>query len=223
MKIHYFQHVPFEEIGYIEEWVGAHGLPLSATRFYEHDYLPSVDEMDWLIVLGGPMSVSDEQEFPWLAKEKRVIDQAIRKGKLVLGICLGAQLVANVLGARVYRNRIKEIGWFPIELTASGKRYQLFSFLPPQSTVFHWHGDTFDLPKGSIHMAKSEACQLQAFVYEEVVVGVQFHLETTAAILEILLRNCSNEISEGPFIQSPQEMREHTMRSISSTAGWISY
>jgi len=210
MKIHYFQHVPFEGLGCIEDWVNANRFGLSATRFYENDPLPEVDRMDWLLVMGGPMGASDEQKFPWLTKEKRFIEEAVKKGKVVLGICLGAQLVADLLGARVYRNQFKEIGWFPIELTEAGQGSPLFGFLPGRPTVFHWHGDTFDLPREAVHLAQSEACLHQAFVYDGRVVGVQFHLETTAAGIAALVENCADEIVEGPFIQSPQEMHDHS-------------
>jgi GMP synthase (glutamine-hydrolysing) len=223
MKIHCFQHVPFEGLGCIEDWANASGFRLSLTRFYENDLLPELDQMDWLLVMGGPMGVSDEPKFPWLTREKRLIEKAIQRGKVVLGICLGAQLIADVLGARVYRNQFKEIGWFPIELTEAGQTSSLFGFLPARPTVFHWHGDTFDMPREAVHLAQSEACRNQAFVYKERVIGVQFHLETTAAGIEALVKNCADEIVEGPFIQSPKEMRDHCQEIPSSTRGWKGY
>ena len=159
MRIHYLQHVRFEGLGCIETWAQSEKHSLTGTHFFQNDPLPELGNLDWLIVMGGPMGVADEQKYPWLTTEKRFIEKAIRDGKTVLGICLGAQLIADVLGARVYSIQHKEIGWFPIELTDEGQRSSLLGFIPDQFDVFHWHGDTFDLPDGATHLARSEACQ----------------------------------------------------------------
>ena len=206
MRINYLQHVPFEGLGSIEQWVHARHYHLTATMLYRDDPLPTVNSIDWLIVMGGPMGVHDEEKFPWLIEEKRVIENAIRQGKVVIGICLGAQLIADVLGARVYPNRFKEIGWFPIELTEAGQQSQLFGYLPGRPNVFHWHGDTFDLPAGAVHIARSEACRHQAFVYDKRVVGLQFHLESTPAGIENLIQNCSGDLVDGRYIQPPLQL-----------------
>jgi len=206
MQIHYLQHVPFEGLGSIEQWIRARQYHLKATRLYQDDPLPRVDGIDWLIVMGGPMGVHDEDKLPWLISEKRIIERAIRQGKVVIGICLGAQLIADVLGARVYPNRFKEIGWFPIELTEAGQHSLLFCFLTGRLNVFHWHGDTFDLPAGAAHIARSEACQHQAFVYDERVIGLQFHLESTPGGIDALIRNCSEELVDGRYIQPPLQL-----------------
>ncbi len=206
MRINYLQHVPFEGLGSIEQWINERQSHLTATRLYRNDPLPGVDGIDWLIVMGGPMGVHDEDKFAWLMREKRMIEAAIRQGKVVIGICLGAQLIADVLGARVYPNRYKEIGWFPIELTEAGQHSPLFGFLPRRLNVFHWHGDTFDLPAGAVHIARSEACQHQAFVYDERVVGLQFHMESTPGGIDDLIRNCSEELVDGRYIQAPLQL-----------------
>ena len=146
-RAHIFQHVPFEGPGSIEPWLAAEGFTVSCTRFFEAHELPGVEEVELLIVLGGPMSVNDEADYAWLAPEKRYLRAFIEAGKPVLGICLGAQLIAAALGSRVYPNREKEIGWFPIEPVSSAGE-ELFSF-PGNQTVFHWHGETFDLPVGA--------------------------------------------------------------------------
>jgi len=153
------------------------------------------------------MGVHDEDRFPWLAIEKRFIERSMSKGKAVLGICLGAQLIADVLGARVYPNGYKEIGWFPIELTEAGQRSPLFSFLPERLEVFHWHGDTFDLPAGALHIARSEACTHQAFMHNERAIGLQFHLESTTEGVEALIENCSGELADGRYIQAPAQLK----------------
>ena len=197
------QHVPFENLGSIEGWARENRHPLSLTRFFLGEILPAVGEIDWLIVMGGSMGVHDEESYPWLAEEKRFIGQAVESGKVVLGICLGAQLIADVLGARVFRNRHKEIGWFPIEMTGESRTTALFSGFPKRFEAFHWHGDTFDLPAGAVQIARSPACKNQGFMYGERVVALQFHLETTRAGAEALIQQCASEIVDAPFIQTP--------------------
>lgn len=206
MRIHYFQHVPFEGLGCIGPWALENGHEISVTRFYLGELPPAVDELDWLIVMGGPMNIYEEAEYPWLVQEKQSIGEAIRGGKIVLGICLGAQLIADVLGAKVTKNAHKEIGWFHIEMTAGAS--PLFDFRPASPLVFHWHGDTFGLPPGAVHVARSEGCENQAFVYDGRVVALQFHLEFTPQSLEAILPNCASELVEGKYIQTAEEMRK---------------
>ncbi len=155
------------------------------------------------------MNIYEDNKYPWLTQEKRFIEQAIENEKIILGICLGSQLIADVLGAKVFPNPDKEIGWFPIELTSEAQSSQVFNVLPNSFTAFHWHGDTFDLPKGATRMAKSQACQNQAFIYGERVVGLQFHLESTPESVQAMIENCADEIVEGKYIQKPDEMRSH--------------
>ena len=212
MNIHYLQHVPFEDLGSMAAWVHKRAHRVSATHLYQGELLPSFESFDWLIVMGGPMGVHDEAEYPWLAEEKRFIEQAMTAGKIVLGVCLGSQLIACALGARVYRNAEKEIGWFPIQLTEEAKSSALFADLPTTQEVFHWHGDTFDLPTGAIHMARSAACENQAFFLNDRVVGVQFHLETTRQSAQGLIQHCHNELVPARFIQTAEEMLAHDQR-----------
>lgn len=207
MRLHYFQHVPFEGLGNIEDWARNRGWSISATRFFQNDPIPEIHALDWLVVMGGPMGVMDEAEFGWLTAEKQFIARAIRQHKVVLGICLGAQLIASALGARVYRNAQKEIGWMPIELTDAGKKHPLLRDLPARPEVFHWHGDTFDLPEGAVHLAQSAACRNQAFAVDERVLGLQFHLESTPAGIEALIAHCGDELVEAPYIQTAAQIR----------------
>jgi len=206
MRIHYLQHVAFEDPGCIRPWAESAGHSISATRFYRDYKLPTIEELDWLIIMGGPMSIYDESKNPWLRGEKRFIRQAIQKEKVVLGICLGAQLVADVLGAKVYPNGYKEIGWFPVQKTGESSGSAVAPLIPDGIEVFHWHGDTFDMPDGAVHLLRSEACENQAFIYNEYVLGFQFHLETTPGSLQALIENCGNEIIDGPYIQKPDFM-----------------
>src|SRR3974377_365570 len=122
MRIHYLKHVPFEGLGFIEEWAGTNGHRVSATRQYAEETLPGSDDFDLLVVMGGHVGACDDDRCPWLTTEKRFIEQAVEADKPVLGICLGAQLLAAVSGARVYRNQHKEIGWFPVTLTREARK-----------------------------------------------------------------------------------------------------
>ena len=206
MRLHYFQHVSFEGLGSIEPWAKEMAYEITSTRLFAKDPFPNLDDIDWLIVMGGPMGIYDEDEYPWLSAEKNYIEQAVAQGKIVLGICLGAQLIADVLGAKIYPNKHKEIGWFPIQKINETTQTRLADFLPKKIDAFHWHGDTFDIPKGAIHIAKSEACENQGFIYDDHVVALQFHLETMEQSAKELIENCQDDITEGPFIQSSVEI-----------------
>ncbi|MEE9911701.1 MAG: gamma-glutamyl-gamma-aminobutyrate hydrolase family protein [Deltaproteobacteria bacterium] len=204
MRAHFFQHVPFEGLGCIGPWLEAAGFEITSTRFFESTDLPDPKKTDLLVVMGGPMSVNDEGEYPWLVSEKQFIREAIDSGVPVLGICLGAQLIASASGARVYRNPVKEIGWFPIRGISSNDR-SVFSF-PPSVHVFHWHGETFDLPPGAIRLAESDGCENQAFQFGKSVIGLQFHLETTPEAARDIVSHCRDELSPSQNIQTEQEI-----------------
>jgi GMP synthase-like glutamine amidotransferase len=206
LKIHYFQHVPFEGLGSIEEWISLSGHSLTSTRFFESAILPEISDIDWLIVMGGPMSVNDEKQYPWLAAEKRFIRKAIDEGKTVLGICLGSQLVSAALGAKVYPNKEKEIGWFDIELTCFAKSDKLFCDLGDRLKVFQWHGDTFDIPEKAVHLAFSKGCKNQAYSYKDKVLALQFHLEPTEISLRQMIDAGREELKSAKYIQTEQEL-----------------
>ena len=205
MRVHYLQHVPFEGLGSIEGWLKSRRAVISVSRLYENAPLPKPDAFDWLIAMGGPMSVNDEQVYPWLHPEKRLIADAIARDMVVLGICLGAQLIASALGSSVYRNKEREIGWVPIERIAAVES-TVASVFPDRCEVFHWHGETFDLPPGAVRIARSAGCENQAFLIGERVVGLQFHLETTPSSAEALVTHCREEIVPGRFIQTEREI-----------------
>ena len=206
LNIHYLQHVPFEGPAKIGEWALAKGHNLTSTKLYEDIVLPPVESIDWLIVMGGPMNIYEEKDYPWLEQEKKFISKAIETGKTVLGVCLGAQLIADVLGAKVYRGQHKEIGWLPIELTNEAKALDLLGSLPKHLTVYHWHGDTFDLPAGAVPLARSKGCEQQAFLYNDRVLGLQFHLESTVDSIQKLVQHCKSDISEGEYVQRAEVM-----------------
>jgi GMP synthase-like glutamine amidotransferase len=205
MNIHYLKHVPFEGLGFMDNWVRNPEHKVTATKFYEDHKLPFVDICDMLIVMGGPMSVNDDHIYPWLKEEKKFIEKAISKGKKVVGICLGAQLIADVLGARVYPNKEKEIGWFPVKFMPENST--LLKDFPQTETVLHWHGETFELPQQSRHIAKSDACRNQGFTYKDHVVGLQFHMEMTPDSLNVMIENCKDELKQAAYVQNEEQIR----------------
>ncbi len=210
MRVHVLQHVPFEGLGSIASWLEGRRASVSYTHFYEESTLPKLDGLDLVIAMGGPMSVNDESTLPWLRMEKQFLRDAVVQGIPVLGVCLGAQLIANALGSRVYRNAQREIGWFQIEATPGTS--EAFRF-PDKCRVFHWHGETFDLPNGAVRLARSAACENQAFQVGKNVIGLQFHLETTPQSAASILFNCKDELAPGPYIQTESELRDAPLAS----------
>jgi len=203
MRAHYLQHVPFEGLGSIESWLLQAGFETTVTRFHESDELPDMSGVDLLIVMGGPMGANDEHLFPWLAAEKQYIRAAIESKMPTLGICLGAQLIARSMGGEVLPNPVKEIGWFPVNgIENAGGRFRL----PRQLNAFHWHGDTFTLPRGAVRIASSSGCSNQGFQIGESCIGLQFHLETTRRSVEAIVHNCRDELVSGPFIQTEERI-----------------
>jgi GMP synthase-like glutamine amidotransferase len=206
-KIHCFQHERFEGLGEIANWLSAENYPITYTYFFKKHSLPSMEEMDGLIIMGGAMSVNDEAKFPWLVAEKHFIREFIQTGKPVLGICLGSQLIANVLGSAIFKNPDKEIGWYPIQLKQTESTQRLFGNNTKETiTVFHWHGETFELPEAAEHLCSSKACHNQAFLYEKNVLGLQFHLEATEESLFAMLEGAGNELLPGKYIQTEAEI-----------------
>lgn len=212
MRIHSLQHVPFEDIGSMTSDLLDLGHSLSTTHWYNGDAAPGLDEFDALIVMGGPMGVYDVEQYPWLAAEKNLIGDAIAAGKIILGICLGAQLIADIMGANVSRNPHKEIGWFPLTITPDASHHPIAQILASHTEVFHWHGDTFALPNGAIHLASSAACDNQAFCVDDRILGFQFHLETTPTSARALLEHCPEDVDGSIYTQTAQEMMRDEKR-----------
>jgi GMP synthase-like glutamine amidotransferase len=203
MHAHIFQHLSFEGPGTIQPWLINAGYEITFTVFSEKAYFPAIDTVDFLVVMGGSMSVNDEDKFPWLSSEKQYIRDLIATGNPVLGICLGAQLIASSLGAKVYQNIEKEIGWFPVKgLQTTPANFQF----PISFPALHWHGETFDLPEGAVLLASSEACKNQAFQYGKNVLAIQFHPEVNREILENFCFHFKNELVPGKFIQTEDEI-----------------
>lgn len=205
LKVHVLQHASFEGIGSMEPWLLERGASIGYSHLYRGDSLPELEGLDLIIVMGGPMSVNDEAELPWLVAEKKLIRDAILQSVPMLGVCLGAQLMANAMGARVYPVGQREIGWFDIE-AATGAN-DTFQF-PKCMKAFHWHGETFDLPAAAVRLAGSALCENQAFQLGWHAIGLQCHLEVTRAGVEAFITHCGDELVPDTFVQSAEEIRK---------------
>jgi len=204
VRAHVLNHVPYETSGSIGEWLEARRATVTETGFYADTRLPSLAGIDLVVIMGGPMSVNDETDFPWLCGEKQFLRDAIMKGVPTLGICLGSQLMANALGARVTRNRQPEHGWFDVEGIDGGPT--CFRF-PDRFTTFHSHGETWELPKGATLLARSATCDHQAFQFGRRAIGLQCHLESTPSSAGAIVEACANEFPDGPTVQQTERLR----------------
>lgn len=189
-------------------WVRRRGHALTCTELWREAAFPHADEYDGLFILGGPMNVYEVDEHPWLAPEEHFIARAICERKPIVGVCLGAQLLAVVLGGSVIENLDAEIGWFPVDLTPAGRDSVLFRNFPDPFTAFHWHGDCFSIPPRAIHAARSEACEQQAFTYENHVVGLQFHLESDEQGVAAMIQHGGEEMGCGQYVQDAYAIQD---------------
>ncbi|MBI2539022.1 MAG: GMP synthase [Deltaproteobacteria bacterium] len=205
-----FQHTPEEGMGIFAQVLEREGLNCRCLRLYEGE-LPdeSWEEIAALVVLGGPMSVDEEERYPFLRWEKTILRTALKQDVALLGVCLGAQLIAAAGGAQVHRGNFKEIGWYPVSMTLEGEMDPLLGHLPNKAIVFQWHGDTFDLPRGAQRLASSPYYDNQAFRMGRNVYGLQFHLEVTPAMIERWMDQNWKELAQVPYI-SPDKIRADT-------------
>jgi GMP synthase (glutamine-hydrolysing) len=191
VRVLVFRHVPFEGPGLIAPALEARGIRVDYFDAFRDGGAPP----DWrscagLLLMGGPMSANDD--LPFIRREIAIVEEAVWAGKPVLGICLGAQLLARALGARVYRNPVKEIGWAPIHWTEAAQHDRLLAGLDSPAMMFHWHGETFDLPADAEWLAWSDACRNQAFRAGASAYGIQFHLEVTPEMISAWCREDAN-------------------------------
>ncbi|MBN1597125.1 MAG: amidotransferase [Bacteroidales bacterium] len=205
MRIHCIRHEPFEGLAAIEEWIRAKNYHLTFTHTYISQCFPNDNSFDFLIIMGGTVDLSNDSFDPCLEEEIDFIRRSIDKNKKVLGICLGAQLIAKALGAKVYTGKYKEIGWYPIKFNL--KDNPSLNFLPVTMEVFHWHGDTFDIPVGAVHLASSEVTPNQGFMLGKNVLAMQYHSEMTHDSIRKMLKAAPEEIKNGgQHIQTAEEI-----------------
>ncbi|THF84138.1 type 1 glutamine amidotransferase [Cohnella fermenti] len=205
MDIVIVKHFDFDDESAITEWAASRGHSFTVVDPSGEGSLPDTSAFELLIILGGPMSVYEEEAYPWLAEEKSFIRKAIDADKKLLGICLGGQLLAEVLGGQVFRSEHKELGFHPLRL--SGNEHPLFAGMPDGFHSYQWHGDAFELPAEALLLASSEACRNQAFAYGPRILGLQFHLETTRVCAETMLDRWRDELVDAPYIQSAEAIR----------------
>lgn len=214
-NLHVLQHVPFEGPGVLPEWGWDRGRTVLRHRWYLNEHPPDPDGMDGVVVTGGPMGWNEESRYPWLREEKRLLENLVERGTPVLGICLGAQLLAEVFGADVRKAPQPEIGWFPVTLTSEAASFSPTADWPENPEVLHWHRDTFEVPDEGELLAVSESGLNQAFVVDERFVGLQFHLEMRSSDVERLLYNRPRgELpDEKEWVQSPETIRAGSRRA----------
>jgi GMP synthase-like glutamine amidotransferase len=222
MRVVVFQHLACEHPGIWREFLREDGADVSTVELDTGDAIPSLDQMDALLVFGGPMNVDEHDRFPWLVPETAAIRDAAVGGLPIFGVCLGAQLLARALGARVTKNPEPEVGLLPVELTDAGASDPLFAGWPRRAPVVQWHSDTFALPAGATLLATSPACRHQAFRYGSRAYGLQFHPEVTADMVEEwadvpeyadAMQRMRGAPEGGPFARVPSEAGRLALRA----------
>ena len=201
MKIHLIEHDPGHSPTNIEPWARKRGHSLSKTEIFRGEPFPAADTYDWLMVMGGSQHAWEEPLYPWLVSEKEGIAQALARKKIILGICFGAQLLAEALGGKVFPNRQKEIGWYPVVQTPEGRSSVFFQDIPERFTTFHWHSDHFDLPAGAVRLAFNDCSTNQAFIHPEYpLLVLQFHPEYTREMVRHYAQEFGSDWPPGPFV-----------------------
>lgn len=218
MHIHFIQHMPFEHPASIADWAAEKNYTTSYTKVFEAATFPSIDSFDMLVIMGGTMGVYEEDKYSWMPTEKALIKQSIEAKKKVLGICLGAQFIAEALGAKVFPHTTKEIGWLPVEKVML---HPLTDGLPQAFTTFHWHGDTFTLPPNAIHLFKTKGCAQQGFVSNNHVAALQFHMEVKEDLLVGMTAHERAELVKDEYVQTEEELKILTQQHISLQKGYM--
>lgn len=209
MNISFILHASFEKPGVIEHWAKKNGHSIQKVNPYRGETLPSVDAFDFLVVMGGPQSPLEMDKSPYLQDEIMLIKQAIDSNKRIIGVCLGAQLISEALGAKTERSPHREIGMHLLELLDDAKHDPVFSHFPAKFEVMHWHNDMPGIPEGAVLLAKSAGCPRQAYRYGDRIYGFQCHFEFTNDLLKGMIENCVGDLVEkGKYIQSVKEILE---------------
>ena len=212
MRIHFIQHMPFEYPASIADWATEKNYISTYTKVFEEPIFPSINSFDMLVIMGGVMGVYEEDEYDWMTAQKAFIKQSIEAKKKVFGVCLGAQFIAEALGANVFPHTLKEIGWLPVEKVAM---HQLTNNFPQTFTTFHWHGDTFTLPENAVHLFRTKGCAQQGFLYQNHVAGFQFHMEIKEDLLTGMTENERSELIKDSYVQTEDEIKNLTPQHIS--------
>ena len=212
MRLHLLHHNPVDSSrNNISSWAENKGYAIAHTYLCNNEALPTIEDFDWLIVMGASQHAWEEDIYPWLPTEKKFIRQALEDNKIILGICFGAQLLAEALGAEVFVNPHNEIGWHEVTLTSEGQRSYLFQNVPEQFTTFHWHADHFALPPGCTRLAYSKATENQAYICRERrIVGIQFHPEYPLESVRYFVREFGDMIQNGPYVASEEKILSQT-------------
>lgn len=218
MHIHVFQHVAFENPGHIVTWAEKNNYKITYSKLWEQSIQQEdLDDSDMLLIMGGPMGIFDYDTHAYLKKEKDAIATYMQSGRKIVGICLGAQLIADVMGAMVYPGKAPEIGWMPVSFDDEN--------LPSSQIVMHWHGDTFDIPHEAKRIASSEITPNQGFVVGNSVLALQFHIEMTEEALKGMIENCGSELVKSEFVQTADEILENASKHLpacqSILEGWL--
>jgi GMP synthase (glutamine-hydrolysing) len=212
MRLHLLHHNPVDSSrNNISRWAQNNGYAIAHTYLCNNEGLPAIEDFDWLIVMGGSQHAWEENVHPWLPVEKKFIVQALEDNKIILGICFGAQLLAEALGAEVFVNPHSEIGWYEVTLTPEGQQSYFFQNVPEQFTTFHWHADHFALPPGCTRLAYSEATENQAYTSQELpIAGIQFHPEYPLDSVKYFVREFGDELQKGSYVTSKEKMLSQT-------------
>jgi GMP synthase-like glutamine amidotransferase len=215
MRALVLQHIAVEGPGRLAPFLQQRGWTLETIALYAGEQLPA-EPQDYhaIIIMGGPMGVYDEALYPFLRAEQTFLHRALAQHVPMLGICLGSQLLAKALGARVYRNGCKEIGWYTVDLTPDGRTDPLFRGLSSPVPVFQWHGDAFELPAGAVALASSAQCTYQAFRYGERVYGLLFHLELEPTMIHSWLAAFAEELTGVQAYIDPQQIVAHMPQAL---------
>ncbi len=216
-----FQNEKCEHLGVFSKILNENNISYQYIKLYEEEEIPNLNDYSAIIILGGPMNVYEERKYPFLKKENSSIKEALKINKPMLGICLGAQIIARAAGAKVYPAKRKEIGWFTLNLTTGGIENDVFRGLERQFTVFQWHGDTFDIPSGSIKLAKSNLFPNQAFSIGKTIYALQFHLEVTKKMILEWVNRYEDELVTLKEEVDPDEMlksSEHHIQPLNNHA-----
>jgi GMP synthase (glutamine-hydrolysing) len=206
MKMLFVTHATFEKPGCIETWAKKHGYETEEVCPYKGEKLPDINEYDFLVVMGGPQSPLEIEKDPYLMDEINLIKQAITKHKRIIGVCLGAQLIAEALGAKTERSPHREIGMYLVEQLEEAKFDPVFGQFPEKYDVMHWHSDMPGIPAGATLLAKSEGCPRQIFRYGDRIYGFQCHFELTKELVLGMIEHCPNDLRAGTYVRSVEEL-----------------